>query len=188
MQFSDYFYYDETSPSCLRRKITKMSGRDFLICSYTAGDVAGTLCRTTRRWFVVLECKTYVVSRIIWAIANGDIDDEITIDHVNRDCADNRLSNLRAVPYSINNRNKSKSVNNKTGVTGVQLDRIVNKGRIYFYYAVTWCDAYSKTHRRRFSFKNYGQEDAFLLACEYRAKVIAELNAHGAGYTETHGQ
>jgi hypothetical protein len=38
-----------------------------------------------------------------------------------------------------------------------------------------------------FSISKLGNDEAFRQACEYRAKMIAELNEQGANYTERHG-
>ena len=80
-------------------------------------------------------------------------------------------------------RNVSRRRNNKTGVTGVMECKGVN-GNIVGYYA-TWSNLDRKGCVKYFS--NLKYEDAFASACEYRAKMITELNAQGAGYSETHG-
>lgn len=49
-----------------------------------------------------------VVSRICWLCETGDWP-KYTVDHINRDPLDNRIDNLRDVPQSINNKNKSKT-------------------------------------------------------------------------------
>jgi hypothetical protein len=48
-----------------------------------------------------------VVSRVCWLCETGNWP-EHTIDHINRDTLDNRFSNLRDVPQSVNNKNKTK--------------------------------------------------------------------------------
>jgi hypothetical protein len=47
-----------------------------------------------------------VTSRLCWLIQTGDWP-EHTIDHINRDPWDNRWENLRDIPQSENNKNKS---------------------------------------------------------------------------------
>ena len=42
-KYEDYFYYDETSPTCLRWKVEKLSGKDFQRKSTKIGGVAGGL-------------------------------------------------------------------------------------------------------------------------------------------------
>ena len=45
--------------------------------------------------------------RLVWMYHNGDIPNGLIIDHINRKQNDNRIQNLRAVTYSMNNKNRS---------------------------------------------------------------------------------
>jgi hypothetical protein len=77
-------------------------------------------------------------------------------------------------------RNQKMRATNTSGVTGV----------VFYEKNGSWVAEWlvnSKHRSKSFSIKKYGDQ-AFQLACEYRAKMIAELNAQGAGYTSTHGQ
>ena len=56
--------------------------------------------------------------RLAWLIVHGKLPDG-EIDHINRNRADNRISNLRDVPRAINHRNLTMLRNNTSGVTGV---------------------------------------------------------------------
>lgn len=71
---------------------------------------------------------------------------------------------------------------NSTGVVGVCLQQPKSGERFSAY----WYD--NKVKSKSFSTHKYGYEEAFRLACEYRTKMIEELNAQGAGYSPTHGQ
>lgn len=77
--WSDYFYYDETSPSCLRWKVTKICGKGKGRPAVSAGDVAGCL-GNKNRWRVTINYKSYLVHRIIWELHNGIIKDNMVID------------------------------------------------------------------------------------------------------------
>jgi hypothetical protein len=55
----------------------------------------------------------------------GSIPDEV--DHINHNRTDNRWNNLRAVTSKSNSRNQSKSIKNKSGVTGVHWDNLRNR-------------------------------------------------------------
>lgn len=58
------------------------------------------------------------VHRIVWLFAHNEWPPTL-LDHVNGDRADNRISNLRAVPHAINLRNQALRRTNKSGVMGV---------------------------------------------------------------------
>lgn len=84
------------------------------------GDEAGSPCK---RGYILLflHNKSYKAHRVAWDMTHpNDLltsDDEI--DHINHVIADNRLSNLRKVTRTQNNRNASKRKDNTSGLTGV---------------------------------------------------------------------
>lgn len=93
--------------------------------------------------------------------------------------------NIRWATAAQQVRNQGMKSTNTSGVTGVS----VREGRPGDFHAVaSWNDLNGKHHSKNFSFKKYGEEEAFRLACEYRAKMIEELNKQGAGYTVSHGK
>lgn len=71
---------------------------------------------------VALKDRIYSAHRIAWLITYGRWPTG-EIDHINRDKSDNRLSNLRDVPKSINGHNKGPSRRNSSGFKGVSLTR-----------------------------------------------------------------
>ncbi|MDA7436471.1 HNH endonuclease [Synechococcus sp. AH-601-B19] len=50
--------------------------------------------------------KRVAIHRIIWTIINGDIEEGMVIDHIDRDKCNNKIENLRCVTQSENNRNR----------------------------------------------------------------------------------
>lgn len=85
-------------------------------------------------------------------------------------------------------RNTRQSKINQSGVTGVKLQENTDrKGQPYYYYVAFWRNLDGTESHKCFSVSKIGDSEAFRLACEYRAKMIEELNAQGAGYTERHG-
>ena len=69
------------------------------------GQVAGNLdCGYIR---IHHRGRLYMAHRIAWALYHGRWP-EHTIDHINRDGTDNRISNLRDIPQAENNKNKSR--------------------------------------------------------------------------------
>ena len=67
--------------------------------------------------------KSYPLHRVIWEMHNGPIPEGMQIDHINHIRTDNRLENLRLVTAPENMQNKSMDKRNKTGFTGVRLDK-----------------------------------------------------------------
>lgn len=85
-------------------------------------------------------------------------------------------------------RNKGYQVNNSSGVTGVTWDRKDWKHGSKLYAKAQWNNLDGSVGAKRYSVDTYGLLPAFKLACEYRAKMIEELNANGAGYSPNHGK
>ncbi len=78
-------------------------------------------------------------------------------------------------------RNHSKQKNNTSGVTGVGFNKKSNS------WSARWRELSGKTKSKDFSIIKYGEQEAKILAVEYRKLMIAELNKLGAGYAESHG-
>ena len=113
--------------------------------------------------------KLYRVSRLVWVFANGDIQDDMVIDHINGDRADNRLSNLRMVRSVDNARNTAIRSDNTSGHVGV-----------------TWCEPRNKWVAQictRGVTKNLGGFE--ILADAINARLAAQ-GFHG--FHENHGR
>lgn len=169
--YEEYFYYDETSPSCLRwKKRPHRSG-------VNVGDIAG--CQAPDGYWKT-KCKGIqdYAHRVVYFLFYGDIPDDLMIDHINRDGSDNRIENLRLASDRQNVSNRSLSVNNNTGVKGV-------KYREYKYskvYICSWIDEDKVQRCKSFTIGKYTEEEAFRLACEHRKKIVEELNQAGLFY------
>jgi len=74
-------------------------------CGYRKGKIAGV---------------EYHSHRVIWKLMTGE-DPTSEIDHINGVRDDNRWSNLRCVTHGENMKNTRKRVDNRTGVTGVNV-------------------------------------------------------------------
>lgn len=182
INWEEWVYYDETSPTFLRWKVDRFNGYGGNRLLKSAGDVAGFIgnegyARTS------LFRKQYLNHRIIWIMFNGETSVDLEVDHINGNRADNSIENLRIVSRTINRRNKSIRYNNRTGVNGVGVAE-KDYGKCYIAY---WYDLDGKSRSKYFSSLRIGEEEAFKLACEYRKNKIEELNLTGAGYTDRHG-
>lgn len=156
--FNEWFYYDETSPSCLRRKkVLPNSGRQSI------GSPAGSCTKT---WTVRLHGKLYLGSRIVYLLTNGSIDKNFIIDHIDTNRKNNNKNNLQQISASENARlKKCKDIN--FACLGYAQQGTQSR------YVVQWTDLSGKRMRKYFCIsKNQDKETAFSLAKIYRDNLI----------------
>ena len=82
------------------------------------GDIAGSV-RKDGYIAIKIQGKAYKAHRLAWVYEYGDISKTNHIDHINHDRGDNRIGNLRLTIQRVNGKNRSKSIANTSGVTGV---------------------------------------------------------------------
>lgn len=174
INWSDHFIYDESSFSCLRRKFS--SG------GIVANSEVGCL---NRNGYYHLKYKSigYKVHRVIWEMFNGPLSIFDKVDHIDGNPLNNKISNLRAGPESLNIRNRKMLKNNTTGFAGVSTG-IVNG---YKYHMAYSRNLDGKQTTLYFPIHKYGPEEAFKMAYDARVNMLNTLNSNGAGYTERHG-
>lgn len=126
--------------------------------------------------------RSHSYHRVLWEVVNGKIEDNLTIDHINGNRADNRIENLRLVPKTVNARNVKLLVNNTSGVAGVHFSTDN-------YWVARYNDINGVRRTKKFSVKKLGNKGAFDAAVAYRKAKIEELNRYYGedGYTERHG-
>lgn len=83
-----------------------------------AGEVVGWVS-SNEYLNVRVDGLCYLVHRVIWLIVHGEWPKH-TLDHINGNTVDNRISNLRDVPHIENCRNTKKRSDNTSGVLGVR--------------------------------------------------------------------
>ena len=83
------------------------------------GDVAGSINSRGYLLITVLG-RPFHAHRLAWLYVYGEWP-KLTIDHINRNKADNRITNLRDVSTKQNGQNASKRSDNTSGHTGVYL-------------------------------------------------------------------
>ena len=186
-RWAGIFAYDESAPSCLNRDydVSNYNQHGGLTVRPTKGKPTGRISRRGY-WEVSYQEFLYKVHRIVWEIHFGEIPDNLCIDHINGNKADNRIENLRLVDEKGNSRNTKAPSNNKTGTVGVAYNKD-KAGNIIGYRAI-WATLEGKQRNKNFFFKKYEEELAEFLAQEYRQHQIDLLNLMGAGYTERHGR
>lgn len=128
-EFSELLSYDPTSGSL----VWNWRDRDRFNCdrlwrswnTKNAGKSAG--CLMPSGYICVrVAGRTYKAHRLAWLLAH-DRWPEGVIDHINRVRSDNRLINLREVPWVINCRNRQIGSPNKSGILGVYWHRATQK-------------------------------------------------------------
>ena len=183
MNWSEWFYYDETSPTGLRWAVDRYSGRNYKVKTTTKGDVAGCLHLTRGYAEVKLLGKSYKNHRIIYELLVSKIPDEYDIDHKDRDRRNNSPDNLRLVKDKQNAQNRKMRLDNRYGITGVT--KLVNSSTCS-YWVARWYD--EKDFAKVFRIETLGDDEAFQLACNYRIKMIQNLRDSGQHYTQQHGE
>lgn len=166
-------YYDESSPTCLRwsnHPLNKARGR-----KSKPGDVAGSVLQN-RHSTVKIGNHSYKCSRLVYALHRGDPGDYF-IDHIDGNCENNNISNLRAVSPALNARNKRNTCNSISGKLGIS-----DTGSAYVAY---WRED-SKVKLKRFTYAGKDKSTVLQQAADFRKAVIARLNQEGYGYTDRH--
>jgi len=189
INYSDYFYYDETSPSCLRWKVNRYAGYHGLSLMARAGDPAGTKtyreCGKPKCYRIHVAGKgTASVQKVIFKLFNIDVPKGYTIDHIDGNPFNNHMSNLKLKAFKGNSQNLAKAKNNSSGFTGVRWETTRNKLKTYAVanYWVT-VNGVSKSNCEYFKGHEHGLLPAWKMACEWRIQNLKELNERGEEYT-----
>jgi len=93
--------------------------------------------------------------------------------------------NIKWETVARQTRNRSKRVDNKSGVTGVG---IYYRNGVHESFTANWKQLDGADRSKSFNIGKHGKDLAFKLACEHRTKMIESLNQQGAGYSDSHGQ
>lgn len=181
---SQFFMYDESSPSGLRWRKSCGKLRPLAV----AGSRSWSDKQKTKPkcWDVRFQGSLYKVHRIIYCIHNGSIDPELAINHIDNNPFNNRIENLELVTQQINmqrtkiHTGRASRADSTTGIVGVAV--VTYEGEVVAYTASftdTKCGS-----RVIFTFptETYGSELALHLAKEARNFSIQEQVASGEGY------
>lgn len=95
-----------------------------------AGEIAG-IPRKDGYKRVSLGMSLYLSHRIVWIMHYGEIPEGYFIDHISHDRSDNKVINLRLVTQGENNKNRSVSTKNTSGIVGVNFRKDTGKWQAY---------------------------------------------------------
>lgn len=191
-ELEEYFYYDETSPSCLRWKVDRYCGKNKTIKLVSTHDNAGSWQKPHTNlgyWKINFKggdgkiCRASV-HRVIYQMFYGNLLDSDIIDHINGNSSDNRIINLRKVSQKENCRNRKMQCNNSSGVMGITIRSKTGKdGQMKYTFEAYWSNSEGKMLYRSFSVAKHGKEGALIKAIEARSNGVNE----SGDYTDRHG-
>ena len=125
---------------------------------------------------VRIEGRDYLVHRLVADAYFGDIPDGMEVDHIDRNCSNNAVENLRIVTHSENQRNTSKNdrVEDRGGTHSYE-----DVGKYYREKDIRYHQFKRKTHRRvRFSdgsYRWFPHEEALeLLKIPLKQRIFAK--------------
>jgi hypothetical protein len=159
------FYYDESSPSCLRRKIDIINS----IGKVSRHKDTQVGWYTDKGYCTEIKGQSIQVHRLVYLLHNGEINSRLQIDHINGDPLDNRIDNLREVTASVNTKNRV--IRNKTESSFIHFKESTRKGIDCSAYYIKF-DLKGKRVTFYFYVKDYeSKEQAFVACKEYKESI-----------------
>ncbi|MGC8423228.1 HNH endonuclease [Mixta calida] len=131
------------------------------------GSIAGRINSRGYRQ-IGLDRKIYMAHRLIFLFHHGWLPEQI--DHINGNCSDNRIENLRAATMAQNMRNRAIQSNNTSGCKGVTFNQVKKK----------WMVNCRLNKSRHFLGYYKDKELADLVAKSFREKYHGEFCNHGS--------
>ena len=173
INFKDFLYYDESSPTRLRWLVDIWVGKNFNRKAISKGDPAGCLNKVNGYYQVRLKRRTFRIHRLILVLFNQPISNGKVVDHIDGNKLNNSISNLRIVSLEENAKNRI-TIESNTGIpylhktrTRYQVALVLNNQR------------YTKT----FNFLSLGgEETARYKAIDYLLSMKESMLK--SGYTE----
>lgn len=186
MNWNEIFYYDESSPTCLKWKHTRHNPRFNNITALKDTD-AGCLrfyrSGLPKNSAVNVDNKSYYSHRVVYELMTGEtIPEDYMVDHIDGNPHNNKISNLKLASALSNSHNVKKMSHNTSGITGVTFSQATNVWR------AIWHDGKGKQKSKSFSVSKHGETLAKELAIAARELAISKLKEVGHLYTDRHGK
>ena len=156
-----YLQYDENSPSFITWKAR------FGNTHMHVGDHAGNI-NHNGYWDVYFKGRTHVVSGVIWKLFNGDIPQDLEIDHIDGVRTNNNINNLRLATRVQQARNVKCYSNNKSGHKNIHRYEYKSMGKVVWNVQFK-IDGKYKT--KSFKYTEEGLAEAII----YRDSIIKEV-------------
>jgi hypothetical protein len=112
IRLRELFDYDQDTGN-FYRKHAAGNGR------YKAGSKCGYIRKDGYYMLSFDGMKEVLAHRCAWIFMNGDIDDEVLIDHIDENRSNAAIKNLRIADQSKNGMNRGAQKNSSTGIKGV---------------------------------------------------------------------
>jgi len=150
------------------RVLVDLPGNKLLICDYEDLDIVESYNWCCSNGYAATGTSS-ANPQYFHNLVMRHIPTEITVDHINRICLDNRKSNLRLVDRRIQTINQGIKSNNTSGVTGVSYYKKPGA------WVAQWYDSSGTKCKKWFSSKKYTNEGAKAKAIEHRQRMMREL-------------
>ena len=126
---------------------------------------------------IKIDYKRYRACRLAWVYMTGK-EPEKLIDHINRNVADDRWSNLREATHNQNQQNKSIAKNNTSGHKGISI-ATDKRGSGYTYYRaqIGYKDGGTRYKTKMFSLTDVGLNEAINWLEDQRQQLHKEFAA-----------
>jgi hypothetical protein len=164
LDIKDFIYYDPNSSTKIRAKVDIPMPNGGV--RQKAGSEMGCFNKSTGRSVVRFKGVGYYVSRVVCVLHGVDPTGKL-VDHINGDCSDDRIENLRLTTPVGNARNTVKPKKSNTGVVGVYEQK--TKNTFLVAHRDNGC-----TKTKRFRFTEETRDVVFKEAVEYRMKIVRD--------------
>lgn len=163
----DRFYYDESSPSCLRWKDNVYTGRYGKIIIAKKDSTAG--CLDSQGYFVVtVNGIPYKAHRVVWVLKNDcNIPNDLVINHIDCNRSNNRICNLELTTVAENNRKRKYHITDDVCILNTSGENGIRFNSKKKYWSASWYENCVRKYRS-FNSKKYGYNTALSLAKEWR--------------------
>ena len=119
IEVSDGLFYEEATGLPWSTRVKRSGATD--------GKLKPLTSKSRGYYDVDINGKSKLWHRVLWEHFNGSIPEGMSIDHINNNPLDNRISNLQLLSHKSNSRYRLKQKNNTSGFAGINYHKKSNK-------------------------------------------------------------